>query len=309
VKVRTLGGVGRRLVCSAIGLGSLAFTGRYGRVDEAECIRTVRHALELGVTLLDTGGVAGGGDVERLERMLGRAIAGRGDAVVIAACAPKRDGPRLRRACDASLQRLGVDRIDLYYAPRADGPGPIEEIVSQLADLVAAGKIGHIGVSSASADQLRRAHAVHPITAIACEYSLWERGVEAGSMAVARELGVGIIACRPLGRGFLTGQVVRPDQIGADDDRRADPRFSPENLQRNRTVLRASAEMATQMHLSLGRLALAWLLSRGEDIVPIPSTRNPLHIEMNAAAVGLRLTREQSNRLAEFFPSTTLGAG
>jgi aryl-alcohol dehydrogenase-like predicted oxidoreductase len=309
MQVRRIGGSG--LVSSAVGLGSLAFAGCYGRVDEVECVRTVQHALDLGVTMLDTADSFSGGEVERL---VGRAVAGRRDEALIATWSATRgrddSGPEaLRMACDASLRRLGVDHIDLYYLVPANQPGPIEASVSQLAELVTAGKIRYVGLSGASAEELRRAHAVHPITALAVEYSLWERQAEAGPLLAAHELGIGIVACRPLGRGFLAGRIVSPDQLDAADDRRNDSRFWRENLRRNRRLLQDAEQVATQKHLGLSRLALAWLLSRADDIVPIPSTRNRLHIEMNAGAVGLRLSQEECDALAALFPPTAIADG
>lgn len=314
MQVRRIGSSG--LVSSAIGLGSLAFTGCYGRVDKAEWVRTVQHALDLGVTMLDLADPCSGGEVERL---VGRAVAGRRQEALLATWNATEDpddrpGPgsapeRLRMACDAALRRLNVDQIDLYYLLPAREPGPIEAAVSQLAELVAAGKIRYIGLSGASAEELRRAHRVHPISALACEYSLWERRAEAGSMLAARELGIGIVACRPLGRGFLAGRIVSLDRLEPSDKRRDDARFWGDNLRRNRRLLQNAEQVATQKHLGLGRLAIAWLLSRADDIVPIPSTRNPLHIEMNAGAVGQRLSQNECDAIAALFPPTAIADG
>jgi aryl-alcohol dehydrogenase-like predicted oxidoreductase len=304
MQVRRIGGNG--LVSSAVGLGSLAFTGRYGPADKTQCMRIVRDALDLGVTMLDTADSYRSGDVERL---IGRAVASRRDEVVIAtrasgggAASGAARGKDLRTACEASLRRLGTNHIDLYYLDIADRSAPVEVSVHQLGELVSAGKIRYIGLAGASADQLRRGHAVHPISAFAGEYSLWAQEVASGPLLTARELGIGIVACRPLGRGFLAGRIVSPDQFDVDDDRRNDARFWPDNLQSNRKLLQAAEQVATQKHLGLARLALAWLLSGGEDIVPIPATRNRVHLEMNTAAVGVRLTRDERGRLAALFP-------
>jgi aryl-alcohol dehydrogenase-like predicted oxidoreductase len=306
MNVRKLGDTGP--TSSIIGLGTLAFTGGYGPVTDAASIDTIRFALDIGVTLIDT---ASGHEVERVERLVGRAIAGRRDEAVIAArggirpdAGGRLDGtPKyLRQSCDASLDRLGVDHIDIYYLAGVDPRVPVEESMGELAELVAAGKVRHVGLAGASADQLRSAHAVHPVTALAAEYSLWERRVEAECLPAARACGAAVFACRPLGRGFLTGRIRSADQLSAGDLRRADPRLGPENLPAGLRLLRAAEEIAAQQDLGLPRLAIAWLLGRGEDITPVPSTRSRLHLEMNAAAAGVRLAPEQCERLAALFP-------
>lgn len=303
------------LISSSIGLGCMAFTGNYGRIEEAEIIRRIQQALDIGISLLDMADSYAGGWIERL---VGRGVAGRRDEAVIATrggqrfdtagrpmgldCSPD----HLRRACDASLLRLGVDHIDLYYLAGIDPMVPVEESVGGLAGLAAAGKIRHIGLATTSAGQLRRGHRVHPIAAISGEYSLWERGIETECLPAARELGVSLIACGPLGRGVLTGQFSSPDHYDETDSRPAGPRFSRERLLNLQGLLREAEEIAADMHLGLPRLALAWLLAQ-PDVVPIPSTRNPLHLEMNAAAVGVQLPASQCERLAAIFSGTTSG--
>jgi len=307
--IRKIGGTG--LISSAIGLGCGAFDGSYGRTEEAESADTIRQALDLGITMFDMADFYGGG---RLEQLVGRAIRSRRDEAVIATRGGLRFTPtgrptgldgspaHLRRACDASLRRLGVDWIDLYYLADVDPDVPVEESIGQLAELTVAGKIRHIGIGTTSAQQLRRGHAVHPIAALSGQYSLWERGVEIECLPAARELGVTLVACRPLGRGILTGRAASPDW---DDpaDSHGDTHFSRGNLLRSRRPLRAAEEMAARMDVGLGRLALAWLLSQ-PGIVPVPGTRNPLHLEMNATAAGLRLAPGAGERLAALFPRT-----
>jgi aryl-alcohol dehydrogenase-like predicted oxidoreductase len=283
----------------------LAGTGGYGPADEAECSRAVRHALDIGVTMIDTADfhvhVNSGA---ALERLIGRALGRCRDQAIIATRPSQAPIGGLRRACDVSLRQLGVEHVDLYYLPRVDQLAPIEALMGELAELVQAGKVRYAGLSQPSAQQLRRAHAVHPVTALACEYAVWERRAEAELLPAARALGVGIVACRPLGRGFLTGRIARADQLAAGDYRRGDPRFSPESIARNQGPLRAAEQLAAQLDVGLSRLALAWLLSQAPDVVPIPSTRNLLHLEMNAAAAQVRLTRADQDRLAELFPPT-----
>jgi aryl-alcohol dehydrogenase-like predicted oxidoreductase len=294
----------------AVGLGCRAFTGEYGPVHQTEIVRTVRRALDMGVRMIDMADFYGGGG---LERIVGRAISGRRDRTLIATRGGLRfdaagrptgvDGRpgTLARACDASLRRLGVDSIDLYYLARIDPRVPVEESVGALGELVDAGKIGHIGLSEASAEELRRAHAERRITALACEYSLLERGVEAAGLPAARALGVTPIASRPLARGLLTGRINSVDHLGADDVRRDDRRFRAQDMERIRHMLLAAEEMAAEKDVSLGRLALAWLLAQ-PGVVPVPSTRVPLHLEMDVAAADVRLTPEERDRLTAIFP-------
>jgi aryl-alcohol dehydrogenase-like predicted oxidoreductase len=295
----------------AIGLGCRAFSGGYGPVDKDETVRTIQHALNIGITLFDVADFYGSGEAERT---LGRAIAGWRDEAVIATRGGLSfddwgrptgiDGSpgALARACDASLRRLSVDRIDLYYLARVDPYVPVEESVGRLGELVDAGKIGGIGLAKATAEQLHRAHAAHPIAALAHEYSLLERGIEAEQLPAARALGVTVVACRPLGRGLLTGRISTVDHLAADDLRRGDQRFWRENAARRKEMLVAAERMAAEKDVSLGRLALAWLLAQ-PGVVPVPSTRNRLHLEMNAAAIGVRLTSEELDRLGGIFPA------
>ncbi len=306
---RKLGSAG--LVSSAVGYGCLGLTGGYGEVDEGAAATLVGEALDLGVTMLDTADFYGGGAVEEL---LGRALAGRrgeallatrGGAVFSGSARPTAfDGsPRhLRAACEASLRRLRVDHVDLYYLARVDPAVPVEESVGGLADLVAEGKIGHIGLCEVSAEQLRRAHAVHPVTAVAAEYSLWSRDVEESLLPAARKLGVGFVACSPLGRGFLTG-AVDPAALSAHDYRRNHPRFAPDNAPRNRALLDEADCVAGSTGIPLGRLALAWVLARGEDVVPIPGTLSSRHLAENVAAAADRLNPADAQRLADCFPA------
>jgi aryl-alcohol dehydrogenase-like predicted oxidoreductase len=300
------------LTVSALGLGCLALCGAYGAVDEERALATLRYALDAGVTLLDTADFYAGGASEEL---VGRAVAGRRDDAVIAtrggvrAPGPGRpptvvDGSPgyLRSACEASLRRLGVDRIDLYYLGRVDPAVPIEDSVGALAELVLAGKVRHLGLSEADPDQLRRAYAVWPIAALESEYSLWERHVETKIVPTARELGVGLIAHTPLGRGFLTAALSTVDQLGERDIRRNHPRFQGENFAHNRELLTAVERMATDRGVTTGQLALAWLLAQGPDVVPIPGTSRPEHLAQNLAAASIRLDAVDVARLAEYFP-------
>jgi aryl-alcohol dehydrogenase-like predicted oxidoreductase len=297
-----------RLNFPALGLGCSALTGEYGPVDRTEIDTTVRRALDLGVRMIDLAGAHRRGT---LERIVGRAIRGRRALIATrgglrfdAAGNPAGpDGrPRaLAYACDASLRRLGVDSIDLYYLAKIDPRVPVEESVGGLGRLVDAGKIKHIGLSGATAQELRRAHAERPITALALEYSLLARAPEATQLPAARKLGVTAVASRPLARGLLTGRIGSVDHLHADDVRREDPRFRPECLRRIGDRLPAAQELAAEKDVSLGRLALAWLLAH-PGVVPVPSTRDQLHLELDAAAVQVRLTPEDHARLAAIFP-------
>lgn len=300
-----------------VGLGCRALTGGYGPVDEDEAVRTIQHALDIGITLFDVADFYGAGEAERI---VGRAIAGRRDEALIATRGGLRfdaagrpvgvDGrpASLSRACDASLRRLAVDRIDLYYLARVDPDVPVEESVGRLAELVDAGKIKSVGLTKVTAEELHRAHATHPIAALAHEYSLLERGIEAEQLPAARALGVTVMACRPLARGLLTGRISSVDQLAPDDLRRDDPRFWRENAARRRDMLLAAERMTAEKDISLGRLALAWLLAQ-PGVLPVPSTRNRLHLEMNAAAIGIRLTPAERDRLAAIFPAKRAGDG
>jgi aryl-alcohol dehydrogenase-like predicted oxidoreductase len=282
----------------------------YGATDDDESVATIHRALELGIDFLDTADIYGLG---RNEQLVGRAIAGRRDEVVLATKfgnAVNEDGSRridgrpeyVREAIDASLERLGVDHVDLYYQHRVDANTPIEETVGAMADLVAAGKVRHLGLSEASPETIRRAHAVHPITALQSEYSLWTRDPEEDVLATCRELGIGFVAYSPLGRGFLAGRFDSPDELDEEDFRRRHPRFSGENLARNRRLAERVRELAAEKGVTPAQLALAWVLARGEDVVPIPGTKRRAYLEQNAAASEVPLTEEELARLDEAFP-------
>jgi aryl-alcohol dehydrogenase-like predicted oxidoreductase len=262
------------------------------------------------VTFLDTADVYGAGANEQL---VGRAIAGRRDEVVLATKfgnATNEDGSRridgrpayVRQAIDASLARLAVDHVDLYYQHRVDADTPIEETVGAMAELVRAGKVKHLGLSEASPETIRRAHAVHPITALQSEYSLWSRDPEGGALETCRELGIGFVAYSPLGRGFLTGAFTSVDDLAEDDRRRSMPRFRPENFSRNLELVAEVERIAEEKGATTAQIALAWVLSRGMDIVPIPGTKRRTYLEENAAALDLRLTDDELERLEEAFP-------
>jgi aryl-alcohol dehydrogenase-like predicted oxidoreductase len=297
-------------VVSAIGLGTMGLSGSYGPADEEEAIRTIRQALDVGITLLDTADYYGPGTSEEL---VGRAISGRRDEVFVATKTGMRvrvegryvDGSPayLREAIDASLRRLGVDAVDLYYLGRVDRSIPIEESVGALAELIDAGKVRHIGLCEASAATVRRAHAVHPITAVQTEYSLYERGVEREVLPALRELGVGLVAYRPLGSGFLGGDFTSPERLDATDFRRNDPRFQAGNLERNLGIAQAVAEVAREAGVTPAQLALSWVLSRGEDVVAIPGTKRPTRVVENAAAAEITLDQEQLGRIGERLPA------
>jgi aryl-alcohol dehydrogenase-like predicted oxidoreductase len=278
----------------------------YGATDEQESIATIHRALELGIFFLDTADVYGAGANEEL---VGRAIAGRRDEVVLATKFGNRwydDGRRtidgspdyVRSAIDASLQRLGVDHVDLYYQHRVDADTPIEETVGALSELVAAGKVKHIGLSEAGAETIRRAHAVHPITALQSEYSLWTRDPdETGTLATCRELGIGLVAYSPLGRGFLAGRFSSPDELEEGDFRKNHPRFQGENLEHNQKLVETVQEIALEKSVTPAQVALAWVLSRGDDVVPIPGTKRRTYLEQNAAASQVELTDDDLRRL------------
>ncbi|MEU4801958.1 aldo/keto reductase [Actinosynnema sp. NPDC023587] len=267
----------------------------YGKGDDTESIATVHRALELGVTLLDTADVYGAGANEEL---VGRAIADRRDQVVLAtkfALAdpdrrPRGDAAYVRQACEASLRRLGVDHIDLYYQHRVDPTVPVEETVGAMAELVAEGKVRFLGLSEASADSIRRAHAVHPITALQSEWSLWTRDIEEVIAPTCAELGIGIVPFSPLGRGFLTGRVTSTATLDQDDTRRTMPRFAEENFDRNLAIVEALKALAAERGVTAGQLALAWVGHQGDHVVPIPGTKRIEYLEENVAAAGLRLS-------------------
>ncbi|MFI1484455.1 aldo/keto reductase [Streptomyces sp. NPDC020747] len=300
------------LEVSAVGLGCLAMTGAYGPADDAECAALIQQGLRLGLTFIDTADFYGDG---RNEELVGRAIAGHRDRVALATRGGLRaespGGPPkvldgrpeyLRTACEASLRRLGVDHIDLYYLGRVDPKVPVEDSVGALAGLVAEGKIRHIGLSEASADEIRRGHATHPVTALQSEFSLWERHVEEEILPTTRELGIGFVAHTPLGKGFLTRTLAEPGQLRPGDIRLNHPRFQGESF-------RCNAELAAELDvavadtgLSASRLALAWLLAQGDDVVPIPGTRSGDHLAANLSAAGIRPSAELVERLSGLVP-------
>jgi aryl-alcohol dehydrogenase-like predicted oxidoreductase len=283
----------------------------YGESDEAESIATIHRAIELGVTFLDTADMYGVGANERL---VGKALQGRRDSVVLATkfgvVRSDDAGFRgvsgspeyVRSACDASLQRLGVDVIDLYYQHRVDPTVPIEETVGAMADLVKAGKVRWLGLSEAGTETIRRAHAVHPIAALQTEYSLWSREVEVEILPVVRELGIGFVAYSPLGRGFLTGHFKKFSDLAEDDYRRQSPRFQGDNFTKNLELVRHVQQMAEERECTPAQLALAWVLAQGEDIVPIPGTKRRKYLEQNAGAVEVTLTRDDLARINAAFP-------
>jgi aryl-alcohol dehydrogenase-like predicted oxidoreductase len=295
---------------SAIGLGCMGMTPIYGEPDPDECIATVHRAIELGVTFIDTADAYGNG---KNEELVGRALAGRRDQVVLATKFGNIRHPDGRRdvngrpdyvpqACDASLKRLDVEAIDLYYLHRVDPDVPIEDTVGAMARLVEQGKVRYIGLSEAGAGTLRRAHAVHQIAALQTEYSLWCREVEAEILPACRELGIGFVAYSPLGRGFLSGTITSLDALAENDRRRDHPRFHADNLERNVGLLGALEELAEARDCTPAQIAIAWLLAQGDDIVPIPGTKRRKYLEENAAALEIRLTEAERARLAEAFP-------
>jgi aryl-alcohol dehydrogenase-like predicted oxidoreductase len=278
----------------------------YGATDEEESIATIHRALELGVVFLDTADVYGMG---KNEELVGRAIAGRRDEVVLATKFGNRaheDGTRtidgspdyVRAAIDTSLRRLGVEHVDLYYQHRVDANTPIEETVGAMAELVAAGKVKHIGLSEAGAKTIRRAHAVHPITALQSEYSLWTRDPEQNDvLKTCRELGIGFVAYSPLGRGFLAGRFTSPEELDDGDFRKNHPRFQGENLEHNQRLAETVKEIAAEKDVTPAQVALAWVLSRGDDVVPIPGTKRRTYLEQNVAASQVELTDGDLQRL------------
>ena len=290
------------LTVSAQGLGCMGMSDAYGTSDDATSIATVHRALDLGVTLLDTSDYYGNGHNEEL---LGRALAGhRREQAVLATkfgfanrlgepTQIRGDAAYVREACDASLRRLGVDHIDLYYQHRVDPDVPIEETVGAMAELVAAGKVRHLGLSEASARTIRRAHAVHPIAALQSEWSLWTRDLQDEIAPVCRELGIGVVPFSPLGRGFLTGRLTSVDSLEEGDMRRTQPRFADGNLKRNLAIVDALNDLAARRGVTAGQLALAWVQHRGDDVVPIPGTRRQKYLEENVAAATLELSADE----------------
>jgi aryl-alcohol dehydrogenase-like predicted oxidoreductase len=305
IQIVPLGSQG--LQTSRQGLGCMGMSEFYGEADEAESIATIQRALDLGVTLLDTSDIYG---PFTNERFVGRAIAGRRDDVVLATkfgIVREEDGTRrgidgspayIRKACEASLQRLGIDHIDLYYQHRVDPKTPIEDTVGALAELVQEGKVRFLGLSEAAPETIRRAHAVHPISALQTEYSLWSRDPEAEILPTVRELGIGFVPYSPLGRGFLTGRYRSPENIEQGDFRRSDPRFSRDNFDSNLAIVGAVEELAEAKGVSAAQIALAWVHHQGEDIVPIPGTTTPKHLESNVAALDVELSEAELARLS-----------
>ena len=306
---RTLGTEG--LVVSDQGLGCMGMSEFYGAADEAEAVATIHRALELGVTFLDTADMYGPFTNERL---VGRAIEGRRDEVVLATkfgnergengerLGIRGDAAYVRSACEASLQRLGVDHIDLYYQHRVDQSVPIEETVGAMSELVEQGKVRFLGLSEAAPRTIRRAHAVHPISALQTEYSLWSRDPEDEILPTLRELGIGFVAYSPLGRGFLSGRYRSIDDFDEDDFRRHNPRFQGENFERNLAVVDRVRELAEAKGATAGQLALAWVLAQGDDVVPIPGTKRRSYLEENAAATDVRLDEDDLRSLDEMAP-------
>ena len=307
---RTLGKSG--LVVSAMGLGCMGMSEFYGDTDDQESIATVHRALEMGVNFLDTADMYG---PYKNEELVGRAVRGRRDEVIIATkfgivrdpANPNVRGVSgkpdyVRSSCEGSLKRLGVETIDLYYQHRVDPQTPIEETVYAMAELVREGKVRYLGLSEAGTETLRRACGVHPITALQTEYSLWSRDPEDDILPTCRELGVGFVAYSPLGRGFLTGQIKRFEDLAEDDYRRHSPRFQGENFDKNLELVRRIEEIAREKGCTPAQLALAWVLARGDDIVPIPGTKRRAYLEENIAAVNVELTADDLRRIDEIAP-------
>jgi aryl-alcohol dehydrogenase-like predicted oxidoreductase len=306
---RTLGP--DKLTVSALGLGCMGMSEFYGPTDDAESIRVIRRALDLGCFFLDTADMYGPFVNEVL---VGKAIAGRRDEVVVATKfgnERRPDGSRVgvngkpdyvRAACDASLERLGVEVIDLYYQHRVDKTVPIEDTVGAMKELVEAGKVRHLGLSEASPSTIRRAHAVHPITALQTEYSVWTRDPEDDVLPTVRELGIGFVAYSPLGRGFLTGEIKSPDDFADDDFRKRAPRFQGENFQRNLDLVQQIRDIAIAKNCTPGQLAIAWLLAQGDDIVPIPGTKRLRYLEENLGAVDVHLSDDDLARIDAVAP-------
>ncbi len=311
MKQRRLGKSGP--LASALGLGCMGMSDFYGRRDDVESMRTIHRALDLGITMLDTADMYGHGENERL---VGKAIAGRRDEVVLAtkfgivrdANEPAKRAfngrpEYVKAACEASLRRLAVDHIDLYYQHRVDLGVPIEETVGAMAELVAAGKVRFLGLSEASGESVRRAAAVHPIAAVQNEWSLWSRDLEEnGQLATARECGAGLVAYSPLGRGFLTGSFDSPEAFGPDDFRRSAPRFGGENFTRNLELVRQLEAVAARNGCSPSQVALSWLLAQGDDVVPIPGTKRVAYLEENVAAADIQLSPDDLDELERAFP-------
>ena len=305
---RTLGGQG--LVVSALGLGCMGMSQSYGPGDDQESVATIHRALDLGMTFLDTADVYG---LTANERLVGRAIAGRRDEVVLATKFGNQrlaDGSRVvngkpeyvRQACDASLERLGVDHIDLYYQHRVDRTVPVEGTWGAMAELVQAGKVRYLGISEAAPETVRRAHAAHPISAGQYEWSLFTRDLEDELLGTLRQLGIGVVAYSPLGRGFLSGRITSPDDFGDDDFRRGHPRFTGENFARNLELVERVRQLAAAKGVTPSQLAIVWVLSRGDDVVPIPGTKRRGYLQENAGALEVELTADDLAAIEEITP-------